>query len=130
MIILIILMYNWFGKVQSQLNLPPSVFFIVIIKNLRGLPEFLLTYGIFDCWWPAWYLSWKKIYSVFKFFFRLRLKFSCMMELSDYPLDRQVCGMQISSCKQQHFHQNHDYHRHHWSFMESFELNGVFCWTN
>jgi len=28
---------------------------------------------------------------------RLRLKFSCMMELSDYPLDRQVCGMQISS---------------------------------
>lgn len=30
---------------------------------------------------------------------RLRLKFSCMMELSDYPLDRQICGMQISSCK-------------------------------
>ena len=30
---------------------------------------------------------------------RLRLKFSCMMELSRYPLDRQVCGMQISSCK-------------------------------
>ena len=60
----------------------------------------------------------------------MRLKFSCMMELSDYPLDRQVCGMQISSCKQQHFHQNHDYHRHHWSFMESFELNGVSCWTN
>jgi len=28
---------------------------------------------------------------------RLRLKFSCMMELSRYPLDRQVCGMQISS---------------------------------
>ena len=32
-------------------------------------------------------------------FFRLRLKFSCMMELSRYPLDTQVCTMQISSCK-------------------------------
>ena len=30
---------------------------------------------------------------------RLRLKFSCMMELSRYPLDRQLCGMQIASCK-------------------------------
>lgn len=28
---------------------------------------------------------------------RLRLKFSCMMELSRYPLDRQICGMQIAS---------------------------------
>jgi len=28
---------------------------------------------------------------------RLRLKFSCMMELSRYPLDTQVCTMQISS---------------------------------
>jgi len=28
---------------------------------------------------------------------RLRLKFSCMMELSRYPLDTQVCQMQISS---------------------------------
>jgi len=28
---------------------------------------------------------------------RLRLKFSCMMELSRYPLDTQVCAMQISS---------------------------------
>lgn len=28
---------------------------------------------------------------------RLKLKFSCMMELSNYPHDRQVCGMQISS---------------------------------
>ena len=31
--------------------------------------------------------------------FRLRLKFSCMMELSRYPLDSQICGMQIASCK-------------------------------
>ena len=31
--------------------------------------------------------------------YRLRLKFSCMMELSRYPLDTQVCAMQISSCK-------------------------------
>ena len=31
--------------------------------------------------------------------FRLRLKFSCMMELSRYPLDTQICAMQISSCK-------------------------------
>ena len=31
--------------------------------------------------------------------FRLRLKFSCMMELSRYPLDTQVCAMQISSCE-------------------------------
>ena len=31
--------------------------------------------------------------------FRLRLKFSCMMELSRYPLDRQICDMQIASCK-------------------------------
>ena len=30
---------------------------------------------------------------------RLRLKFSCMMELSRYPLDRQICDMQIASCK-------------------------------
>lgn len=28
---------------------------------------------------------------------RLRLKFSCMMELSRYPLDRQICDMQIAS---------------------------------
>ncbi|XP_023325803.1 glycine receptor subunit alpha-3 isoform X2 [Eurytemora carolleeae] len=28
---------------------------------------------------------------------RLRLKFSCMMELSRYPLDEQTCGMMISS---------------------------------
>ncbi|XP_040574378.1 glycine receptor subunit alpha-3 [Lepeophtheirus salmonis] len=28
---------------------------------------------------------------------RLRLKFSCMMELSRYPLDTQICAMQISS---------------------------------
>jgi len=28
---------------------------------------------------------------------RLKLKFSCMMELSNYPHDRQVCGMQTSS---------------------------------
>ena len=59
MIILIILMYYWFGKVQSQQTLLPP-FFIVIIKSLRGLPEFLLTYSIFDCWWPALYLGWKK----------------------------------------------------------------------
>ena len=32
-------------------------------------------------------------------YFRLRLKFSCMMELSRYPLDRQICDMQIASCK-------------------------------
>ena len=35
----------------------------------------------------------------FDVFFRLRLKFSCMMELSRYPLDRQICDMQIASCK-------------------------------
>jgi hypothetical protein len=31
--------------------------------------------------------------------FRLRLKFSCMMELSRYPLDTQTCAMMLSSCK-------------------------------
>ena len=37
---------------------------------------------------------------------RLKLKFSCMMELSNYPHDRQVCGMQISSCEYVTNHQS------------------------
>ena len=41
----------------------------------------------------------KKNHALFSYFFRLRLKFSCMMELSRYPLDRQICDMQIASCK-------------------------------
>ena len=40
----------------------------------------------------------KQVLKLFKSF-RLRLKFSCMMELSRYPLDRQICDMQIASCK-------------------------------
>ena len=32
-------------------------------------------------------------------FFRLKLKFSCMMELSHFPLDEQVCTMEIASCE-------------------------------
>ena len=32
-------------------------------------------------------------------YFRLKLKFSCMMELSKFPLDEQVCTMEIASCK-------------------------------
>ena len=40
-----------------------------------------------------------KNHKLFSYFFRLRLKFSCMMELSRYPLDRQICDMQIASCK-------------------------------
>ncbi len=27
------------------------------------------------------------------------LKFSCVMELSQYPLDTQTCAMMLSSCK-------------------------------
>ena len=30
---------------------------------------------------------------------RLKLKFSCMMELSNFPLDEQVCTMEIASCE-------------------------------
>lgn len=33
------------------------------------------------------------------FSYRLKLKFSCMMELSNFPLDTQVCTMEIASCK-------------------------------
>ena len=33
------------------------------------------------------------------FFFRLKLTFSCMMELNKYPLDDQTCTMEIASCK-------------------------------
>ena len=32
-------------------------------------------------------------------FCSLKLKFSCMMELSNFPLDEQVCTMEIASCK-------------------------------
>ena len=32
-------------------------------------------------------------------FFRLKMKFSCMMELNKYPLDVQVCTMEVASCK-------------------------------
>lgn len=31
--------------------------------------------------------------------FRLKLTFSCMMELNKYPLDDQICTMEIASCK-------------------------------
>ena len=36
---------------------------------------------------------------IFFFLFRLKMKFSCMMELNKYPLDVQVCTMEIASCK-------------------------------
>ena len=32
-------------------------------------------------------------------FCRLKMKFSCMMELNKYPLDVQVCTMEVASCK-------------------------------
>ena len=35
----------------------------------------------------------------FSCFCSLKLKFSCMMELSNFPLDEQVCTMEIASCK-------------------------------
>ena len=35
------------------------------------------------------------------FLCRLKLKFSCMMELSKFPLDEQVCTMEIASCESQ-----------------------------
>ena len=31
--------------------------------------------------------------------FRLKLTFSCMMELNKYPLDDQICTMEIASCR-------------------------------
>ena len=33
---------------------------------------------------------------------RLKLTFSCMMELNKYPLDDQICTMEIASCKISH----------------------------
>ena len=32
-------------------------------------------------------------------FYRLKMKFSCMMELNKYPLDVQVCTMEVASCE-------------------------------
>ncbi|CAN7988400.1 unnamed protein product, partial [Ixodes hexagonus] len=31
---------------------------------------------------------------------RLKLTFSCMMNMEKYPLDRQVCSIELASCKQ------------------------------
>ena len=38
-------------------------------------------------------------YSMKSHCFRLKLTFSCMMELNKYPLDDQTCTMEIASCK-------------------------------
>lgn len=33
------------------------------------------------------------------FISRLKLTFSCMMDLSKFPLDSQVCTMEVASCE-------------------------------
>jgi len=36
---------------------------------------------------------------LFSLFRRLRVTFSCMMDLTKFPLDRQKCTMEVASCK-------------------------------
>lgn len=38
-------------------------------------------------------------YTVILIFFRLTVKAICQMELQNYPLDSQICDLQIGSCK-------------------------------
>ncbi len=47
----------------------------------------------------AMFPTWENHAFFLHLFFRLKLKFSCMMELSKFPLDEQVCTMEIASCK-------------------------------
>lgn len=41
----------------------------------------------------------KKLIVIRDLFFRLKLTFSCMMDLSKFPLDNQICTMEVASCK-------------------------------
>lgn len=38
-------------------------------------------------------------YRMILIFFRLTVKAICQMELQNYPLDSQICDLQIGSCK-------------------------------
>lgn len=39
-----------------------------------------------------------EIFSEF-IFFRLKLRFSCMLDFTSYPLDRQECYIELATCK-------------------------------
>lgn len=41
----------------------------------------------------------KHHYSLIIFFHRLKVTFSCMMDLSKFPLDRQTCTMELAACE-------------------------------
>ena len=55
--------------------------------------KYYICYGKFNYFWKI------KMRIFWGFFRSLKLKFSCMMELSNFPLDEQVCTMEIASCK-------------------------------
>lgn len=55
-----------------------------------------------NCYWTCIftlrYYRWCKIWS-----FRLKLRFSCMMDLYRFPMDSQVCAIELASCKSFNF---------------------------
>ncbi len=85
--------------------------------NEGDLPSFLRTISTST--------RWKRKVSVF-LGFRLKMKFSCMMDLEKYPLDLQICTMEVASCKlgvpfgvvawQHHFFRMHYYYLVHYQF--------------
>ena len=80
-------------------NLKSNFLFSILLKNVMYCNRLFRSFL-----WTLAYSFLKHVSSAlmrlsFDVFFRLRLKFSCMMELSRYPLDRQICDMQIASCK-------------------------------
>lgn len=71
-----------------------------MVKHVFPAPFFSLTEELFS------YLSYHAIYFSH---YRLKMKFSCMMELNKYPLDVQVCTMEVASCKNLLFSLRYDF---------------------
>lgn len=66
-------------------------------KNWKCLDPHLISFTVFSSCHTHFDLRHWLLFSMISF--RLKLTFSCMMDLSKFPLDSQVCTMEVASCK-------------------------------
>ena len=69
---------------------------LMILNNMTGMRYDASPIAVKVSFFLPW---WKLKLNLYAPFFRLKMKFSCMMELNKYPLDVQVCTMEVASCK-------------------------------